>query len=50
MAECVQCDAFTKYEKGLCLICFNGKKIKVEEKSIVATNGLTIRIRVTVIT
>lgn len=30
MAECIQCGAFTKFEKGLCLTCYNGKNKKVE--------------------
>lgn len=30
MAECIQCGAYTKYEKGLCLNCHNEKK-KTEE-------------------
>lgn len=30
MPECIQCGAFTKFEKGLCLNCYNGKNKKEE--------------------
>jgi hypothetical protein len=41
MAECLQCGAFTKFEKGLCLPCYNGNKNKPEEKAILPVNGLS---------
>lgn len=28
MAECTQCGAYTKFEKGLCLACYNANKSK----------------------
>ena len=32
MAECIQCGAYTKFEKGLCLTCYK-KENKVEDKA-----------------
>lgn len=45
MPQCVQCDAFTKFENGLCLKCYNEKKQNSKEAIIATsekeeTNGL----------
>lgn len=45
MAECIQCGAFTKYEKGLCLSCYNAKKKSPEENQNEAISGLSDRDR-----
>lgn len=41
MAECIQCGAFTKYEKGLCLNCYNETKKKAESKPEETITGFT---------
>jgi hypothetical protein len=38
MAECIKCGDYTKFEKGLCLDCYNKKKSSLEDIS-----GLTDR-------
>ncbi len=45
MAECIQCGAFTKYEKGLCLSCYNSKKKSPEENQNEGNSGLSDRDR-----
>ena len=41
MAECIECGAFTKFEKGLCLTCYNRKIKKVEPVVKVESLGLS---------
>lgn len=38
MAECIQCGAFTKFEKGLCLNCYKEKNQSPEDSKTVATD------------
>ncbi len=38
MPECIQCGAFTKFEKGLCLSCYNEKK----QSNQVVTNDILV--------
>ena len=38
MAECIQCGAFTKFEKGLCLNCYKEKNQSPVESKTVATD------------
>ena len=41
MAECIECGAFTKFEKGLCLTCYNRQIKKVEPVVKVESLGLS---------
>jgi len=41
MAECIQCGSYTKFEKGLCLPCYNANKNKVEPTSKSDVAGLS---------
>lgn len=41
MAECIQCGAYTKFEKGLCLTCYNANKTKVEVTVEAEATGLS---------
>ena len=34
MAECTQCGAYTKFEKGLCLSCYNANKSKDKSEPV----------------
>jgi len=41
MAECIQCGSFTKFEKGLCLPCYNTKGKVIELPSFEDKAGLS---------
>ncbi|MEJ7821573.1 MAG: hypothetical protein WKF85_04585 [Chitinophagaceae bacterium] len=41
MPECIVCGSYTKFEKGLCLSCYNVKKNTTEQKSIVEITGIS---------
>lgn len=41
MAECIQCGAYTKFEKGLCLTCYNANKTKGEATVEAEATGLS---------
>ncbi len=41
MPECTQCGAFTKFEKGLCLKCYNEKNNKAEPADKTTVSGLS---------
>lgn len=43
MAECTQCGAYTKFEKGLCLSCYNANKSKdkIESAAKAESSGLS---------
>lgn len=39
MAECTQCGAYTKFEKGLCLSCYNANKSKDKSEPAIKTES-----------
>lgn len=39
MAECTQCGAYTKFEKGLCLSCYNANKSKDKSEPTIKTES-----------
>lgn len=41
MAECIKCGAYTKFEKGLCLTCYNANKTKGETTVEAEATGLS---------
>jgi hypothetical protein len=43
MPECIQCGAYTKFEKGLCLPCYNGKNKKEESSEKEESFGLSTK-------
>lgn len=45
MAQCVQCNAYTKFEGGLCLTCYNTKKAGNGNATATTTTGLNDRER-----